>query len=49
MEWLTTELEYEGLPLYLRIPNYKNIWQFKKDYENPLWRKHLLVLMLVFF
>ncbi|TPG35497.1 DUF695 domain-containing protein [Flavobacterium pectinovorum] len=32
MEWLTTRTEYEGLPLYLRIPNYKNIWEYKSKY-----------------
>ena len=28
MKWLTSKTEYEGLPLYLRIPDYKDIWQF---------------------
>lgn len=34
MEWLTTRTEYEGLPLYLRIPNYKNIWEYKSKYPE---------------
>jgi len=40
MEWLTTKIEYEGLPLYLRIPNYKNIWQFKNKYQNLVCITH---------
>lgn len=34
MEWQTTRTEYEGLPLYLRIPNYKNIWEYKSKYTE---------------
>lgn len=40
MEWLTNQTEYEGLPLYLRIPNYDNIWQFKSRYHNLIRITH---------
>lgn len=40
MEWLTTKTEYEGFPLYLRIPNYDNIWQFKSRFQNLILITH---------
>lgn len=40
MEWLTTQTEYEGLPLYLRIPNYKNIWEYKSRYPELISITH---------
>lgn len=32
MEWLTNETEYGRLPLYLRLPNYENVWEYKSKY-----------------
>lgn len=40
MEWLTTETEYDGLPLYLRLPNYKNIWKYKSKYPKLICITH---------
>ncbi|MGY4385874.1 hypothetical protein ACVWYN_002922 [Pedobacter sp. UYP24] len=40
MEWLTTETEYEGFPLYLRVPKYKNIWLFKSNNQNRVCITH---------
>ena len=40
MEWLTTETEYDGLPLYLRLPNYKNIWEYKSKYPKLICITH---------
>lgn len=40
MEWLTTETEYDGLPLYLRLPNYKNVWEYKSKYPKLICIKH---------
>ncbi len=42
MKWLTTETEYEGFPLYLRLPDYKNIWGFKDKYPNLFCITHKL-------
>lgn len=40
MEWLTKKTEYKGLPLYLRIPNYKNIWEFNVKHLNLVQVSH---------
>jgi len=40
MEWLTTNTEYDGLPLYLRFPNYKDIWQYKSKYPKLICITH---------
>jgi len=32
MEWTTRQTEYEGLPLYLRRPDYENIWEYQSNY-----------------
>ncbi|WP_228853533.1 DUF695 domain-containing protein [Aegicerativicinus sediminis] len=40
MEWLTTKTEHEGLPLYLRLPNYKNIWQYRSKYPKLICITH---------
>ena len=40
MEWLTSETEYEGLPLYLRFPNYANIWTYKEKYPKLICVTH---------
>ncbi|TVZ22651.1 uncharacterized protein DUF695 [Dokdonia sp. Hel_I_63] len=40
MEWLTTETEYDGLPLYLRLPNYKNVWEYKSKYPKLICITH---------
>ncbi|MET0945450.1 MAG: DUF695 domain-containing protein [Flavobacterium sp.] len=41
MEWLTTQTEYEGIPLLLRIPNYKNIWEYKSKYSQLISITHI--------
>jgi hypothetical protein len=41
MEWLTTETEYEGNPLYLRLPSYKNIWQYKSKFPKLMCITHI--------
>tara|TARA_R110000868_G_scaffold822_1_gene6074 strand:+ start:2008 stop:2517 length:510 start_codon:yes stop_codon:yes gene_type:complete len=40
MEWLTTNTEYERLPLYLRLPNYNNIWEYKSKYPELMCITH---------
>jgi hypothetical protein len=40
MEWLTTKTEYDGLPLYLRLPNYKNVWNYKSRYTKLICITH---------
>ena len=40
MEWLTTETEYDGLPLYLRLPNYENVWKYKSKYPKLICITH---------
>lgn len=32
MSWLTIESEYEGFPLFVRKPNYKDIYKFKDKF-----------------
>ncbi len=44
MKWLTTKTEYEGLPLYLRLPDYKNVWDYKEKFPNLFCITHKLVL-----
>lgn len=34
MEWLTTKIEYDGLPLYLRLPNYDDVWEYQSKYSK---------------
>lgn len=41
MEWLTTQTEYEGIPLLLRIPNYKNIWEYQSQYSQLISITHI--------
>ena len=41
MEWLTTQTEYEGTPLLLRIPNYKNIWEYQSKYPQLISITHI--------
>ncbi|WP_298903836.1 DUF695 domain-containing protein [uncultured Psychroserpens sp.] len=41
MEWLTTKTEYDGLPLYLRLPNYKNVWEFRVKYPQLVCITHM--------
>jgi len=36
MRWLTTDTVYNGFPLYLRLPDYDDVWRFKKKYSNLL-------------
>ncbi|MEP3448357.1 MAG: DUF695 domain-containing protein [Nonlabens ulvanivorans] len=40
MAWFTAEIEHEGLPLYLRLPNYKNIWQYKSKFPKLICITH---------
>ncbi|RED21968.1 uncharacterized protein DUF695 [Flavobacterium cutihirudinis] len=40
MEWSTLQTEYEGLPLYLRKPNYKNIYEYKTKYPELICITH---------
>lgn len=40
MEWSTLQTEYEGLPLYLRKPNYKNIYEYKAKYPELICITH---------
>ena len=42
MKWLTTETKYEGFPLYLRLPDYKNVWSYKDKYSNLFCITHKL-------
>lgn len=42
MKWLTTETIYDGLPLYLRLPDYENVWSFKDNYSNLFCITHKL-------
>lgn len=35
--WLTTKIEYEGFPLYLRKPDYKDIFSYQDKFPNILW------------
>jgi len=42
MKWLTTETKNEGFPLYLRLPDYENIWSFKDKYSNLFCITHKL-------
>jgi len=41
MEWLTTETVYDGLPLYLRLPNYTNVWEYKPKYPKLICITHV--------
>lgn len=40
MDWLLKTVEYDGLPLYLRRPNYKNIWEYQNLYPNLIGLTH---------
>ena len=42
MEWLTKEVEYEGIPLYLRKPSYQDVWNFQKSYTQLICISHSL-------
>lgn len=42
MTWSTSEIEYEGLPLLLRRPDYPNIWKFKGKFTQIVTVEHLL-------
>ncbi|GEM_PF-2054928 len=42
MEWVTLETEYEGLPLFLRHPNYEDIWKFQFEYTQLFCISHEL-------
>lgn len=33
-KWLTKKIEYEGLPLYLRKPDYEDIFSYKSSFSN---------------
>jgi hypothetical protein len=35
-KWLTTKIEHEGFPLYLRKPDYQDIFSFKENFPNVL-------------
>lgn len=36
MKWLGKETEYEGYPLYLRCPDYDNVWLYKQKFTKLL-------------
>lgn len=40
MKWLTKQIEFEDLPLYLRIPDYQNIWIFQEKYSEIICITH---------
>jgi hypothetical protein len=40
MEWLTTKIEYEGLPLYLRLPKYEDIWKYQSKFPKLINIEH---------
>lgn len=42
MKWLTTETKYDGFPLMLRFPDYKNIWDYKEKFPNLFCITHKL-------
>ena len=42
MTWSTSEIEYEGLPLLLRRPDYPNIWNFKEKFTQLVTAEHML-------
>ncbi len=42
MTWSTTEIEYEGFPLLLRRPDYKNIWKYQQSLTQLVAVGHLL-------
>jgi hypothetical protein len=35
-KWLTKKIEYEGLPLYLRKPDYQDIFTYRNNFPNVL-------------
>lgn len=35
-KWLTTKIEHEGFPLYLRKPVYQDIFSYKDNFPNVL-------------
>jgi hypothetical protein len=41
MEWLLKKIEFDGLPLHLRLPNYENIWKFKNEYPELICVTHV--------
>ena len=42
MNWLTSEIEYEGFPLLLRKPNHLAIWNFKPRFTKLVTIEHFL-------
>jgi hypothetical protein len=42
MKWLTTETKYEGFPLYLRCPDYSNVWSYSDKFPNLFCITHKL-------
>jgi hypothetical protein len=42
MKWLTTNTKYEGFPLFLRFPDYENVWSYKGKFSNLLCITHKL-------
>jgi hypothetical protein len=45
MTWSNAELEYEGLPLLLRKPDYQNILQFKSKFTKLVAIEHYLEIV----
>ncbi|MFT3934517.1 MAG: hypothetical protein QM726_12920 [Chitinophagaceae bacterium] len=42
MTWITSEIEYEDLPLLLRKPEYQNIWDYKDKFTRLVSIEHHL-------
>lgn len=42
LKWLTSEMEYEEIPLYLRKPVYQDIWAYQKTYTQLVCISHSL-------
>ena len=35
--WATAKIDYEGFPLYLRKPDYEDIFSYRDKFSNILW------------
>lgn len=42
MKWLTHDTIYEGFPLFLRRPDYENVWSYQDGFTNLLCITHKL-------